>query len=243
MELIKYCKEEHNPLLLGTTLQLGTGKYYRNMDPSFGIADPEEGFVNYRNDELGIDAFGNVGQNCYMFCVSTTNMTQEEARERLNSEYNSRYYIQDSFHLAVVLSYAIKDQLTLDDIDPESMRGLTADDLKDVMVACFRDKVSYRDDPYELETAKVQAPEFTLGDTMFSFWSYLRANFTKRKKYAHDTEYRFYFVIVHRSNMILSVKEDSKRVTFSKREIEKALSKNRRDTAGIENKWGYTRRT
>ncbi|MRX28172.1 hypothetical protein [Kangiella sp. HZ709] len=47
MDLIKYCKEEHNIAKDCNTIQLGTFDYYRQMDPSFSIADPEEGSIKY----------------------------------------------------------------------------------------------------------------------------------------------------------------------------------------------------
>jgi len=59
MELIKYCKKEHNIKLGCPTIQLGTFDYYRNMDPNFSIADAEEGFIKYTckaEDNLQIDS-------------------------------------------------------------------------------------------------------------------------------------------------------------------------------------------
>ena len=47
MDIIKYCKEEHNIQLGCHTLQLGTFDYYRNLDPEFSIADAEEGSIKY----------------------------------------------------------------------------------------------------------------------------------------------------------------------------------------------------
>lgn len=40
--LLKFCRQEHNPCLGATSLQLGTFAYYRALDPSFTIADPGE---------------------------------------------------------------------------------------------------------------------------------------------------------------------------------------------------------
>ena len=45
MILVKYCEEEFNIEKGCNTLQLGTFQYYREKDPSFSIADPEEGYV------------------------------------------------------------------------------------------------------------------------------------------------------------------------------------------------------
>ena len=47
MDLIKYCKKEHNIRLGCPTIQLGTFDYYRTLDPTFLIADAEEGYIKY----------------------------------------------------------------------------------------------------------------------------------------------------------------------------------------------------
>lgn len=47
MKLVKSCKAEHNIATGATHLQLGTYRYYREMDPSFSIADWEEGTIRY----------------------------------------------------------------------------------------------------------------------------------------------------------------------------------------------------
>lgn len=47
MEIVKYCKKQHNIKEGCPTLHLGTFDYYRNLDPNFSIADAEEGFINY----------------------------------------------------------------------------------------------------------------------------------------------------------------------------------------------------
>jgi len=45
--LIKYCKKEHNIFKGCDTIRLGTLDYYREMDPSFNIADPGEATFQY----------------------------------------------------------------------------------------------------------------------------------------------------------------------------------------------------
>ena len=42
----KYCKQEHDISAGCNTLRLGTFEYYRELDPSFSIADPEEGYLH-----------------------------------------------------------------------------------------------------------------------------------------------------------------------------------------------------
>lgn len=49
--LIKFCKEEYNVANGCDTLQLGTFQFYRELDPSFSIADGEEGFIQYHGPE------------------------------------------------------------------------------------------------------------------------------------------------------------------------------------------------
>lgn len=59
MDIVKFCKEEHNIKLGCHTLQLGTFDYYRNLDPEFSIADAKEGSINYlciNNDHLVINS-------------------------------------------------------------------------------------------------------------------------------------------------------------------------------------------
>ena len=47
MRLIKFCKNEHNIKAGCPTIQLGTFQYYRELDPSFSIADEDEGTITY----------------------------------------------------------------------------------------------------------------------------------------------------------------------------------------------------
>ena len=59
MKIVKFCKKEHNISKGCNTLQLGTFKYYRDMDPSFSIADEKEGFIHYRGPETPIQIGAN----------------------------------------------------------------------------------------------------------------------------------------------------------------------------------------
>ncbi len=54
MKIIKYCKSEHNIASMCNSLQLGTFDYYREMDPTFSIADSKEGFIQYLGPESPI---------------------------------------------------------------------------------------------------------------------------------------------------------------------------------------------
>lgn len=47
MKIVKFCKDEHNLAKGCNTLQLGTFQYYRDLDPSFSIADEKEGYIHY----------------------------------------------------------------------------------------------------------------------------------------------------------------------------------------------------
>lgn len=54
MKLVKYCATEHNIALGCNTLQLGTFDYYRELDPTFSIADASEGYIHYLGPEKEI---------------------------------------------------------------------------------------------------------------------------------------------------------------------------------------------
>ena len=54
MILVKYCEEGFNITKRCNTLQLGTFQYYREKDPSFSIADPEEGYVQISADHKSL---------------------------------------------------------------------------------------------------------------------------------------------------------------------------------------------
>lgn len=59
MDIVKFCKKEHNIQLGCHTIQLGSFDYYRNLDPEFSIADAEEGSITYlciNNDDLVINS-------------------------------------------------------------------------------------------------------------------------------------------------------------------------------------------
>jgi len=48
MRLVKFCKKEHNIKTGSPTIQLGTFQYYRELDPTFSIADVSEGTITYK---------------------------------------------------------------------------------------------------------------------------------------------------------------------------------------------------
>ena len=95
--LIKYCEEKYNIYSGCDTVHLGTLDYYREMDPSFTISDPEEASFELTNvgkpltlskeqtekitegkcinAPLKVEEGGNIVKklkfpNCYIFCAS-----------------------------------------------------------------------------------------------------------------------------------------------------------------------------
>jgi hypothetical protein len=110
--LVKYCKDEHNILKSCPTLRLGTFQYYREINPSQEIADETDGqervsvksYIPKNASKEAKEYFGNnvfiSNSTCYanfpnsfMFCTSLNNGENRKNARRIDSSYNSFYYI------------------------------------------------------------------------------------------------------------------------------------------------------
>ena len=190
MNIVKYCKSEHNPLNGCSSIQLGTLKYYREMDPTFSIADDEEGLVSFGNESRRIYANAIVSTNTYIFCLSTSILSEQEISSQLDSAYNSAYYVRAVQSLALTLGAALREQLTLDDFEEHSRDVLEqCGGLSAIRIMVYKALVAYSDSA--LEIPDELAENFNPGDITI----YLSNLFTKRKNYKNDEEYRFIFLL------------------------------------------------
>ncbi len=213
MNLVKYCNSDHNPLNGCRTLQLGTAEFYRNMDASRPIADAQEGHitylgVNYANGMgLGAIVSGNIGENPYIFSMSTEDLSVEEAKLRFGEDKNSRYYIKDLSKFMNMILIQMGSQVTYQDFTEGSQEFLNNLGRKPFFeTRCYPGRVTYQN-AYFMDPSE----EISLG----SFDWYIKSQFRKRESYKQDAECRIVIVIGEKeSGRIISIKEPPKILTF-----------------------------
>lgn len=208
LPLIKYCKKEFNPFNGCKNLQLGTAQYYREMDPSFSIADSQEGMISMHDDKNHIVMENNLGPNCYIFCISTKELSDETAKEQFHTDYDSKYYMNDPDFLATVLGHSLQSQLCLDDFSEGSQQILKQPGFK-LRIRHYFGLVRYYGGSFsrDLSDGSFIIPEDV----------YVKSHFTKREKYSSDAELRILFVAFAfngETRMALSPKKTPKLLYF-----------------------------
>jgi len=219
-EIVKYCKSIHNPLNGCRTLQLGTAEYYRAMDESNSIADNQEGFINLvvnNPSMIGAIVQGNLGDNVYIFSMSTIDMPLIEAKSRFSSDYDSRYYIKDIKdikELRDLLGNQLLSQLTLDDFSEYSRQEIEENGgLNKVYWICHAHPITYS------MTLVMNGASLNVFD--YDIW--VESNFRKREHYQGDSEFRFLYVLFI-NGMILSPVTKPKILEFPENTVWKCLS-------------------
>lgn len=218
--LVKFCKPEHNPLNGCPTLRLGTLEFYRSLDPSFMIADDEEGvdkhyvdnFVGYAADKASIDflkslGFGSEHQdfymqnitirrtfpNCFIWsCMYVEDSSSEVKGDRFDKNYTSSYKIKNPNEFCEFLSDLLIKQFKVSNFSNTSIDQLQSMSLNELSNI----KIAC----YHGRVVYVQKKEGRLSFGGLESYANnipmeFRHFFVKTGKFVEDCEYRFAFVI------------------------------------------------
>lgn len=142
-QLVKYCRSIHDITNGCGTIQAGTYQYYRELDPSFAIADPTEGSITFTNHGkpfvLREDQAARLGMrenfktlhvkeggalrietkavNCLLFCASRlrnkSDLSVARARQ-FDPEYDAAYVIENPARFGRELAVALHRTVTIE---------------------------------------------------------------------------------------------------------------------------------
>jgi hypothetical protein len=223
--LVKFCKPEHNPLTGCNSIRFGTVEYYRKLDASFLIADPDEGVDTHTIDNPGgiptdretIDFLNSTRfltpdtyiqgitlrrtfPNCYVWCCK--NVVSEPGKDegsQFDPAYSSFYKVPNpntfSQYLAGLLIQSLK-RVNFSEEGRKILDDLTLSEYN-VNLAAFHGPVIY-----------VEKKQGSLTFGRFQTYAekvppHLRQMFVKSSKYAADSEYRFAFVVLHQQRGVV----------------------------------------
>jgi len=225
MSLLKYCNEKYNIAKGCPTIQLGTLQYYRELDPSFTIADPNEGKYSFiiedydpvKGQETGTSQFvpiharlGNVIMmhtfpNCYIFCLSADiGKNYLEMGKTFSPEYNSYYKITDIDTFSIKLANILVENITLEHLNLGSQnkeQRLTLGDIKSISVRILNRFIKY----WRVKSKIISNSKFQIDTEDLDPIS--RFLFTKDSKFKEEREFRIAFLFEHPKFGTLSVKK------------------------------------
>ena len=230
---MKFCRPEHNILNRCHTIRFGTLEYYREMDPSFAIADSEEGresmdiqSVSSENaspevrkmfpvlerggTHIEFSKMTTTGPNCWIWCCSLVPQGCSESDlmtkgKSIDSAYTSSFGITNRFRFAECLTEILANSLPVSS-------GL-AKSLKDILGRfTVREMNQLRVRSCHNVVEYIEEKKQTIDRGQVSPYSnlppFLRRIFTKPKTFARDKEYRFAFWLEHPLHGVLSVQKD-----------------------------------
>ena len=231
--LVKFCKPEHNILDRCHTIRLGTFEYYRDMDPSFAIADATEGSELVDIDSLdtstasreSLAALAGSGAlaaqsfckienirlnvifpNCYIWCCSRLpDPITAEQGPKFDAAYTSFYKISDERRFGEHLG-----SLLMTNITRTSFAEPALDILDRLSIAEMGELqlVRFQHDVLYVEQKLSTIDEGNLNAYAREIPPLLRPLFVKPNKYANDREYRFVFLFQHLRHGPLAVRKD-----------------------------------
>ncbi|WP_162268264.1 hypothetical protein [Hymenobacter sp. PAMC 26628] len=183
------------------------------MDASRPIADTQEGHITYLGTNyangfgLGAVISGNIGENLYIFSMSTEDLPIEEAKLRFGEDKDSRYYIKDLSKFISMIFNQMGSQVTYQDFTEGSQEFLNNLGRKPFFeTRPYFGLIKYQD-AYLMDYSE----EISLG----SFSWFINSQFRKRESYKEDAEFRIVIVIIEKeSGRIISIKEPPKILTF-----------------------------
>lgn len=226
--LVKFCKPEHNILDRCHTIRLGTFEYYRNMDPSFAIADVTEGrestiiesmdsatasseavaaaaliaplpHIHIKDIKLNVSF-----PNCYIWCCSKLGKPiTAELGAQFDDAYTSFYSIKDAGRFSEHLMSLLMTNITRNAFaDPARaiLDELTIGEMGEISIQLFHRDVLYVDEKIS------SIDEGKLSPYVKEIPSSLRPIFVKPTKYSADREYRFVFLFIHKRHGPLAVR-------------------------------------
>lgn len=231
--LRKYCKPQHNIRDGCRTIRLGTLNYYKNLDPSFAIADPTEGAEEL--DVVSIDTATRtresmkalegvisvpegvpmkiennqvrfVHPNVYVWCCSGfDDDPTQDIGERFSHEYTSSFDIGDASDFARYIESLLWTHATVSIFEDRTRQRLMNVGLNRVK------KLSIAWAHRRVEYVSSKNAEIVDG-VLRTEWPdiprHVRQVFTKEEKFRADREYRFVFGFSVPGVGTLQVKEE-----------------------------------
>jgi hypothetical protein len=217
--LVKYCKPEHNPLQGCKTIRLGTLQYYREMDPSFSIADEHEGKEsysinvvhgsnNYADGAAFLERCGIISglgansaftrcevditfPNSYIWCCKQVDGQWSPGYgQSLDKEYTSSYSIDTPKEFGLTLAKALYSKVELDMFTERAQKYITSQSLK---LSDLKLQCAAAPVRYVPKKQGMYGDHFTLHyeNELPEFY---RPAFVKPEKYKFDTEFRYALV-------------------------------------------------
>lgn len=235
--LIKYCKKEHNIFAGCNTIKLGTLDYYREIDPTFTIADVNEASLEITNEgnpltlskkqterltngrwlnaKGGVEKGGNIIKkvkfpNCYIFCTSMPHkdLNKKSFAQSFHSDYDSSYLITNIPLFANCLATLLQNHFKLEDLIENDLKKL-----EDMPINEFRNiSLSLMMKPVSyIDSRKIVLEQKSINHSLEVYDSRRdKILFLKEKKDAFQKEFRFAFVYSHPLIGRLSVRKSPK---------------------------------
>ena len=234
--LVKFCKPEYNILNGCHTIRFGTLEYYRDLDPSFAIADENEGkettgvgsFLTDTASREAVDAVQAVfpfplGEgvslqncelrmtfpNCFIWCCSrAVKPISIEQGTQFDLEYTSFYEINDVGRFCRRLGELLINSLSSSEFANKAKNFLQGLPASEQKV---NPNIVHHDVIYVEEKRSVidegQIHSYT-ENNLLPINPLFRPLFVKPKKYEKDHEYRFVCVFSHERYGILEARKD-----------------------------------
>lgn len=228
--LVKFCKPEHNLLDRCHNIRFGTLEYYREMDPSFTISDPDEGcekvvVKSIETDKASTEAYTTIPPdlrapyiaikginfdltfpNCYIFCCSKVKIPiDKDFGKNFDPAYSSSYSITNPHIFAGLLANLLQTYIkrgNFADAAKVSLEQLSIGEMMGISIAYYFREVIYVDE--KISTIE----EGQLSPYIKEIPQQLRPIFVKLTKFSSDKEFRFVFTIQHKSFGILPVSKE-----------------------------------
>lgn len=229
-KLIKYCKPEYNPFTGSPTIRLGTLDYYRALDPSFSIADKDEGVEttlvkNFDNisstaemratmSSLGVQHNPNsnihyvnlrvesIFPNCYIWCCCLEqNPPSTEQGPKIDASYTSYYSVPNTIQFLRYMRFSLISNIQLS-LFREGFRNFTLADFQQINLHIVHQPIRYVGEKFS-EIGEVDFKNYAP-----SIPTPFRSVFVKPEKYRADNEYRFLFIFSHPDYGILPVRRE-----------------------------------
>ncbi|MEO8327713.1 MAG: hypothetical protein ABI618_17825 [Nitrospirota bacterium] len=226
--LVKFCKPEHNILNKCHEIRFGTLQDYREMDPSFSIADQEEGreYTDilsadpnntspealkkippfWRGATISYSRVETTFPNCYIWCCSMSDKPVSTTMGlQFHVEYTSFYEITDAFRFSEYLAGLLVNFITccnFTDSSKNILQGLSVREMGGSSLQAIHHPVLYVPQKRsEINQGLLTTYEKNIPED-------LRPLFTKLDKYKKEQEYRFVFIFHHNRGGTLAVRKD-----------------------------------
>lgn len=187
MEVVKYCKEEHNLLKNCNSIHLGTYSYFRKNYKGEGdlISDVKEGRGRIIFQDNVFDNIDLVPES-YIFCTCMKLLDSEDVQEHFHEDYNDFYVITSIEAFAELICRNLANNLTIYDIKENYRKHIlkfNINQLQQLRLGYILDRVQYMKDKSTRINNLTELLKFT--------------NFSKDERYASQLEHRCVYYLYH----------------------------------------------